>query len=124
MTPTDVIERFAQLLSTGDVGAAVELYEPEAAFAVQPGELAVGRTAIGAALVQFAALRPMLTSDIQEVVDIGDLALVVNRWTLDGRDPDGTPVHLEGRSADVLRRAETGEWRIAIDDPWGGAIGT
>ena len=92
MTPTDVIERFAQLLSTGDVGAAVELYEPEAAFAVQPGELAVGRTAIGAALVQFAALRPMLTSDIQEVVDIGDLALVVNRWTLDGRDPDGNNV--------------------------------
>jgi len=54
------------------------------------------------------------------VVYAGDLALVTNRWTLDGTAADGQPVHLAGRSSDVLRQTGDGQWRIAIDDPWGG----
>lgn len=50
-----------------------------------------------------------------------DVALVVNRWTLDGTRPDGQPVNLAGRSADVLRPSPNGEWRIVIDNPWGDA---
>ena len=123
MEPADVIEQFGRLLSTGDVRGAAALYEDDAAFVVQPGEVIVGRTSIEDALVQFAALQPTLTSDIEQVVDIGDVALVVNRWTLEGTNHDGAAVHLGGRSADVLRRARSGAWRIAIDDPWGGAPG-
>ena len=120
MAPAHVIERFGQLLSAGDVPAAAALYEADAAFVVEPGKVVVGRPAIEAALLQFAALQPTLTSDIEQVVHAGDVALVVNRWTLDGTAPDGSSVHLEGRSADVLRRTQSGSWRITIDDPWGG----
>ena len=79
-----------------------------------------GREAIGAALETFAALQPTLEGDIEQVVETDDLALVANRWVLNGTGPDGTPVQLAGRSADVLRRGSDGKWRIAIDDPWGG----
>lgn len=123
MPASDVIEQFAERLSAGDVDGAVALYEHDAVFVVEPGRTVSGTAAIGAELIRFAALSPVLTSDIQEVVHAGDLALVVNQWALDGRAPDGAPVHLEGRSADVLRRSPDGAWRIAIDDPWGGAIG-
>jgi hypothetical protein len=44
---------------------------------------------------------------------------VLNAWTLDGTTPDGIPLHLNGTSADVLRRRPDGTWGLLIDDPWG-----
>lgn len=121
MEPSQVIERFGDLLSAGDVRGALGLYEADAAFVVEPGRVVVGTPAIGEALEGFAALHPVFTGEIDQVVEAGDVALVVNCWTLEGTDPGGRSVHQSGRSADVLRRTPDGEWRIAIDDPWGGA---
>ena len=118
--PEQVIELFAASLNGGDVDAAIALYEPEAAFAPQPDERVVGLAAIGDALRQFAALKPRLRGEITGVLAAGDVALVHNRWQLEGTQPDGTPVEMRGHSADVLRRASDGRWRILIDDPWGG----
>jgi ketosteroid isomerase-like protein len=120
MEPTQVMERFAALLADGNVRDALALYEPDAAFVVEPGTVVVGHAEIGAALEGLAALRPALQGEIEQVVYAGDLALVANRWTLEGTSPDGEAVRLGGRSADVLRCVGSGEWRIAIDDPWGG----
>jgi ketosteroid isomerase-like protein len=121
MSPTDIIERFAALIGAGEARKALTLYERDAAFVVEPGRIVVGHEAIGPALEGFAALRPLLRGDIEQVVHAGNLALVTNRWTLDGNDAEGHSVHLAGRSSDVLRRNDDGEWRIVIDDPWGGA---
>jgi uncharacterized protein (TIGR02246 family) len=120
MTPTEVIQRFAALISAGDARQALSLYEPDASFVVEPGTVVTGHEAIGAALEGFAALRPSLEGEIEQIVYADDMALVSNRWVLDGTSPDGESVRLVGRSADVLRRARNGEWRIVIDDPWGG----
>ena len=118
--PEQVIELFAASLNRGDVDAAITLYESEAAFAPQPGEEVVGLRAIRDALEQFAALKPRLRGEITKVLTAGDVALVQNRWQLEGIGPDGSRVEMRGHSADVLRRAPDGRWRILIDDPWGG----
>jgi uncharacterized protein (TIGR02246 family) len=120
MTPTEVLERFGSLLAEGDVQEVLSLYEPAAAFVVEPGKVVTGHDAIGAALEAFAALGPSLQGDTEQVVYAGGLALVSNRWVLEGTTPGGKPVRLSGRSADVLRLGDNGEWRIVIDDPWGG----
>jgi uncharacterized protein (TIGR02246 family) len=120
MTPTEVLERFAALLAEGNARDALSLYEPDAAFVVEPGTVVTGHEAIGEALEGFAALRPSFRGDIEQVVYAGDVALIANRWVLEGTTPHGERVRLAGRSADVLRRASSGDWRIAIDDPWGG----
>jgi uncharacterized protein (TIGR02246 family) len=117
--PEQVIELFAASLNRGDVDTAIALYEPEATFAPQPGEEVKGIEAIRSALQQFAALKPRLHGEITRVSSTGDVALVQNRWSLEGTQPDGSPVEMRGHSADVLRRASDGGWRIVIDDPWG-----
>ena len=117
--PEEVIELFAVSLNRGDVDAAITLYDPEAVFAPQPGEEVTGPEAIRDALQQFAALKPRLRGEITIVLTAGDVALVQNRWQLEGTQPDGSPVEMHGHSADVLRRAPDGGWRILIDDPWG-----
>jgi len=118
-SPEQTVQLFAQYLNTGDLDAALALYEPQATFLPEPGVQVSGLDAIRAALQGFFALRPELTGDIQRVVHADDIALVVNAWKLSGTLPDGTPVQQNGTSADVLRRQPDGQWFLLIDDPWG-----
>jgi uncharacterized protein (TIGR02246 family) len=120
-TPEDVIRGFAKRLNRGDVEGALELYEPEAIFVPEPGTTVTGRERIREALERFAALKPTLTGEVQGVREGGGVALVLNRWHLDGQGPEG-PVEMSGTSADVLRRQKDGSWRVLIDDPWGASI--
>ena len=119
--PEAVIERFSRLLLEGDLEAMLELYEPDATFAPQPGETVTGRDQIRAALEGFLAVKPRMDGTIEKVLEAGDTALVTNRWRLAGTAPDGTPVRMAATSADVLRRRPDGSWGIVIDDPWGAA---
>jgi uncharacterized protein (TIGR02246 family) len=119
--PEAVIERFSELLAEGDLDGIMELYEPDAAFAPQPGAAVTGRDEIGAALEGFLALKPRMEGAIEKVLEAGDTALVTNRWRLAGTAPDGSPVEMAATSADVLRRRPDGSWGILIDDPWGSA---
>ena len=120
-TPEDTIRRLSALLGEGDLDSMVDLYEPNAAFVPRPGEAVTGREAIRDALRPFLTLEPRMTGEIERVLVAGETALVANRWTLTGTQPNGSAVELAGVSADVLRRREDGSWGIAIDDPWGGA---
>jgi uncharacterized protein (TIGR02246 family) len=119
--PEHTIHRFQALLAEGDLEALVALYEPDASFSPAPGAAVSGRAAIRDALRPFLALEPRMTGEVEKVLVAGETALVANRWTLTGSQPDGRPVELTGTSADVLRRRDDGSWGIAIDDPWGGA---
>jgi uncharacterized protein (TIGR02246 family) len=119
--PEAVIEQFAELLAEGDLEGMLNLYEPDAAFAPQPGESVTGRDEIRAALESFLAVTPRMNGTIEKVLQAGDTALVANRWRLTGTSPDGSPVEMAGTSADVLRRRPDGSWGIVIDDPWGAA---
>ncbi len=119
--PEAVIERFSELLAEGDLEAMVELYEPDAAFAPQPGQTVTGRAEIRAALESFLAVKPRMEGKIEKVLEAGDTALVTNAWRLLGTAPDGSPVRMAATSADVLRRRADGSWGIVIDDPWGAA---
>jgi uncharacterized protein (TIGR02246 family) len=119
-SPDGVIRRFSELLNAGDVEGALALYEPEATFVSEPGHWVTGANEIRAALQRFAALEPELDGEIESVRQAGEIALVINRWSLRGRAPEG-PVEMGGRSADVLRRQRDGSWRVVIDDPWGAA---
>jgi len=60
-----------------------------------------------------------LESEVQHVIQVGDVALYLGRWMLRGTDPGGQPLIMGGESTDILRRQPDGEWRIAVDNPWG-----
>jgi uncharacterized protein (TIGR02246 family) len=114
-----VISLFASCLEAGDLERALRLYEPDAVLVPQPGEVVAGIDAIRPALAPFFAGGGRMTSEVRKVVEAGDLATVLNHWTLDAVQPDGTPVKLEATSADVVRRQPDGRWLLVIDDPWG-----
>jgi ketosteroid isomerase-like protein len=53
-------------------------------------------------------LKGRLDLDVTRVLEVDDLALVVGVWSFHGTGPDGEPVRLEARNADVLRRQADG----------------
>ena len=65
---------------------------------------------------------PTLRASAQHVVEAGDVALYMGRWTLEGTDPTGRTVSMGGESSDILRRQSDGRWLIALDNPWGGQV--
>jgi uncharacterized protein (TIGR02246 family) len=120
-TPEHVLDSIVHGINTGDLDALMGLYEPGAAFATQPGELAHGASGIRDALGGFVAMDGELRLDVTRVLQADDLALVIGTWSFEGTGPDGQPVRLEADNADVLRRQADGTWRFVIDNPWGTA---
>ena len=43
---------------------------------------------------------------------------MIGVWFLNGTGPDGEPVRLAARNADVLRLEGDGTWRFVIDNPF------
>ena len=118
-TPEQVLESIVTGINSGNVESLMPLYEREAAFATEPGNLAPGAPGIHEALSGFISMRGKLDLDVTRVLQADDLALVIGVWSFDGTGPDGEPVRLESRNADVLRRQTDGTWRFVIDNPWG-----
>ena len=64
-------------------------------------------------------MKGKLDLQVTRVLEASDLALVIGAWSFTGTGPDGKPVTLSAKSADVLRRQADGTWRFVIDNPWG-----
>ena len=118
-TPRQVLAAIVAGINSGDIESLIGLYEHDAAFATEPGTLAPGASGIRAALDGFIAMNGRLELEVTRVLEVADLALVVGVWSFDGTGPDGKPVRLEAKNADVLRRQPDGTWRFVIDNPWG-----
>ena len=118
-TPEELLASIVEGINTGNLEALMALYEPEAAFAAQPGVLAHGSSGVRQSLTAFIGMKGTLDLKVTRVLEAGGLALVAGFWSFKGTGPDGAPVTLTGRNADVLRRQADGSWRFVIDNPWG-----
>ena len=119
MTPEEVLNLVVEGINTGDLDSLMTLYEADACFASQPGQLAKGPESVRQSLRSFIDLKGNLDLKAKRVLQASDLALVTSEWSFSGTGPDGTPVNMAAKAADVLRRQADGTWRFVIDNPWG-----
>lgn len=120
-SPAQIHREFEEAFNAGDLDALLALYEPGAALIAQPGVVAVGLDQIGPALQAFLDTGGKIRLDTREVVTIGELAYLTNRWALNGTNPDGTPLQMGATTAEVARRQDDGSWLYVIDNAIGDA---
>lgn len=120
-SPAQLHRKFEEAFNAGDLDALLGLYEPGAALIPAPGVVATGLEQIGSALQDFLDLGGKISLDTREVVTVGDLAYLTNRWSLTGTNPDGTPLEMGAVTAEVARRQGDGTWLYVIDNAVGDA---
>jgi ketosteroid isomerase-like protein len=119
MTPGGVLDSVVEGINRGDLNSLITLYEADACFAPQPGQPAKSPASVRENLRNFIDLKGKLDLKVKRVLQASDLALVITEWSFSGTGPDGNPVNLVSKSADVLRHQTDGTWRFVIDNPWG-----
>ena len=119
MTPEEVLNSVVEGINTGNLDSLMTLYEADACFASQPGQLAKNPDGIHQSLRSFIDLMGKLDLKVKRVLQASDLALVITEWSFGGTGSDGNPVNMTAKSADVLRQQSDGSWRFVIDNPWG-----
>jgi uncharacterized protein (TIGR02246 family) len=119
MTPEEVLNLIVDGINSGDLDSLMTLYEADACFASQPGQIAKSPESVRESLRSFIDLKGKLDLKVKRVLQASDLALVTSEWSFSGTGSDGNPVNMAAKAADVLRHQADGTWRFVIDNPWG-----
>ena len=117
-----VIEEMTAAFQRADLPGVLAAYDEGAAVAFEPGKPASGGAALEAGFEMFFTLRPRFSYGGHDVIVAGDTALHIAPWRMTGTTPDGRAVSLSGLSVAVLRRGADGDWRMVIDNPFGGRL--
>src|SRR5688572_16337627 len=94
-TPEDTSRLIGEAITSGDIDAALSLYEPDATFAMPRGfgeGSVTGTDGLREAITGFLTMSPELTVNAEKTLVSGDTALVIGNWTLKGRDADGNDI--------------------------------
>jgi ketosteroid isomerase-like protein len=122
-TPAEIYELFAEYFSAGTIDLLLTLYQNNAVIVPALGQTAQGKDAIREVLSGFLALGGTFSMHAPVIIESGDTALLMAKWTLTGgKGPDGQEVSLSGLTSDVIREQPDGGWLFVIDCPFGGAI--
>jgi uncharacterized protein (TIGR02246 family) len=118
--PEECDSLLIEAVQKGDLETALALYEPNASFVQDTGEVVSGHAAIREVMKAFITLKPRFALKVDGVQSgDGTLALTRATWSLTGTDPEGKPVTMGGRSTEVVRRQSDGTWKFVIDNPHG-----
>src|SRR3989442_15552218 len=103
-SPNDAVGQLINALNSGNLDAAVSLYEPSAILVPQPGKVARGTTALREALSAFMALKPALVSRRGQVIGGDGGGLYTSGWALTGTGAPGQRVGKDGGASHGLSR--------------------
>lgn len=116
LDPESIHAAFAEAYNSGNLEDLVALYEPDAVLIPQPGQRVAGSSAIREALMGFLNLKGSMEIDTLSCIRSGDLALLQAKWRLSAIGPEGKPLELSSRTAEVVRQQPDGSWLFVIDN--------
>lgn len=116
------IDAMTSAFAAHDIDGIIATYEPGAVVVGGPGAPVSGTPALRDLFMQFVALDPKFTFIDHEIIQSGDIALHLNTWRMEGRDPGGSVIEQGGLSVVVLRKQPDGRWLMVIDNPYGDSL--
>ena len=111
-SPEDICRLFQQYMAEGDIDLVLSVYDPEAVFLNQSGEVKQGRQGLRQELAPFATAKAIFDFNILQVIQSGDIALMHTEWQVSSPQP------MSVYAIEVARRQPDGTWRWLIGDPF------
>jgi ketosteroid isomerase-like protein len=111
-SPEEICRLFQQYMAEGDIDSVLSVYDPEAVFLNQSGEVKKGEAGLRQELAPFAARKAVFNFDIKQVIQSGDIALMHTEWKV------SSPQQMSVYAIEVARRQPDGTWRWLIGDPF------
>ena len=99
-------------MAEGDLESLLKIYDPEAVFLNQSGQVKKGRTEIKEVLAPLAAARAIFDFDIKQVIRADGIALMHTQWKV------SLPQLKYQYAIEVARRQPDGTWCWLIGDPF------
>ena len=111
-TPAEICRLFQQYMTAGDLESLLTLYDTEAVFLNESGELMKGVEGLREALTSLATVRARFDYNIRQIIQAGDIALMHTDWRVTEPQP------MFSYAIEVARRQPDGSWRWLIGDPF------
>ena len=111
-SPEEICRLFQQYMATGDLDSLLSLYDAEAVFLNQSGEVKKGEAGLREVLVPLATARARFDYTIRQIIQSGDIALMRTDWQVSSPQP------MSSYAIEVARRQPDGTWRWLIGDPF------
>jgi ketosteroid isomerase-like protein len=119
MTPEDLLNSQVEEFNKGNTSFLMTLYEKDACFASNSGEVVKDLESIRRTLQDFIDMGVKLKASVKRVLKANNLALLITEWSINGTQPGGKPINLTGKGTVVVRRQSDGAWLMVIENPWG-----
>ena len=114
-TPRDLHQALADAFNRRNLDEILGLYAEGATLAPQPGQSVTGKKEIAQALQGFLAVPGTMRIDTVYTLEAGPLALTRSLWSI----REGSETRIEARGTEVMVRGADGNWRFAVDHPFG-----
>jgi uncharacterized protein (TIGR02246 family) len=121
-TPQEAVAQLDDAFNRGDIEAVLDFYEDEAVMVTQPGRIAKGKAELRRAFEVILGSGGSAKQEKTHVIEAGDVALFLSRWTLSAQAPDGTRIRNQFFATSVFRKGADGRWRLVIDNAFGPAL--
>jgi ketosteroid isomerase-like protein len=115
--PAEAVELVSLAVSAGDLEAALAQYEDGAVLRPWAHDPGGDAETVADALTALMDLRLPVSVQVCAIVPTDALALVLSKRHIIGTGPDCEQIQLGGAGATVVRRQQSGSWRI-IADAW------
>ena len=109
--PEEICRLFKRYMAEADIESLLSIYDPEAVFLNQAGEVKKGQ-GLREQLASFAAAKAQFDFNIRQVIQSGDIALMHTDWKV------SSPQQMFVYAIEVARRQPDGTWRWLIGDPF------
>ena len=120
--PERAARYFQSGIRAGDVEGAVSCLDVNAVYVTEAGKFGHGRDAIRVAVAKVAGMKPDLQAKRSAILmPGGDIASLVDEWTLKATLPNGQKLDLAGVSSDIRKRQANAVWTYLADNPYGAA---
>ena len=120
--PAEAVKYFRNCIVIGDLQGALNCFDKDATYIERDGQEITGLENIEKSMEHLCTWKPKIVGSKSRVTIVGNLAIWVDKWSLNAIMPDGNPIEMNGATSCMMKKNEEGIWVWLVDNPFAADI--